>query len=372
MEKTNFKKTFNYQLASYSETKRNKWNNICPNCGRAEFSPYINVHTDEPVDERLCGKCNREHNCGYHMPPREWAARYGSMDKPHTTHQYTEAEVAEAVEYSKMKDCKSFVPQGRDEVMKHYTGLNYLGQVQSIAAMARYTPNSSEEQHPAVKAYFDRMATWCEESLTGDNTLVKYLYTIFPKERVDAALKLYHIGSTDNGHIIYWQIDEAGNVHTGKIMAYGTDGHRKKGRGAFNWVHTAKGEEMFPGQCLFGEHLLRDYSILSPIGLVESEKTAFILSILMPDVVWLATGGKQNFSLKMLAPLMNRDIYLLPDTDAMIEWSIKAREWSGMEFNFIIPEWYRTMCDDPRVRDMKWDIADILLRKLGKVDILEQ
>lgn len=46
-------------------------------------------------------------------------------------------------------------------------------------------------------------------------------------------------------------------------------------------------------QCLFGEHLLKKYPNKT-VALVESEKTAIICSALMPDYIWLATGGKKS------------------------------------------------------------------------------
>ena len=359
----NIKKSFNYRLATYNETKQNRWNRFCPHCGRADFSPYINIHTGEPVDEKVCGKCDHNSSCGYHMPPREWWAKYGSGQA--TKHQYTLEEIAEVENRCKMTDPGFYNRDSREEVMKQYTNLNFFRQVQSVSEAARYERCSFKRQHPSVQAYLKRMEAWCEESQSGDNTLNRYLYKLFLKERVDAALKRYRVGNTENGHIIYWQIDEMNHVHTGKVMAYGHDGHRKKGRGAFNWVHTAKGEEMFIGQCLFGEHLLSEMTTLGPIGLVESEKTALIMSILMPDVAWMATGGKQNFNLKMLAPIINHDVMVLPDTDAIIEWSSKLKEWFGEESSFTIPEWYISLCEDPRVRGMKWDVADMLLMKLN-------
>ena len=44
-------------------------------------------------------------------------------------------------------------------------------------------------------------------------------------------------------------------------------------------------------QCLFGEHLLKQYP-KKVVALVESEKTAVICAGLMPRFLWLATGGK--------------------------------------------------------------------------------
>ena len=53
-------------------------------------------------------------------------------------------------------------------------------------------------------------------------------------------------------------------------------------------------------QCLFGEHLLPQHPD-KPIALVESEKTAIICSGLMPQYLWLATGGKSQLSQEKLS-----------------------------------------------------------------------
>ena len=339
----NSKKSFNYRLATYSETKQNRWSRHCPHCGREDFSPYINVHTGEPVDEKVCGKCNHNSSCGYHMPPREWYAKYGSGQKSQRNQYDTSAAAV------------------KKKLMEKFSA----SACSALTECVTYSPLSMQPSHPAVEDYFGRMKALRDESLSGTNVLTEYLYKRFPKERVDEVLRRYQVGNTDDGRAIFWQIDSRGNVRTGKVMAYGPDGHRKKGKGAFTWVHTCEGELVFPcvGQCFFGEHLLEDYCITKPVGLVESEKTALIMSILVPDVLWLATGGKQNFNLDMLDPFVNRDVMLLPDSDAMFEWTAKAKDWSGSEFDFIIPQWYKKLCDDPRVRAKKLDIADILLNE---------
>lgn len=60
--------------------------------------------------------------------------------------------------------------------------------------------------------------------------------------------------------------------------------------------------------------------------LVESEKTALILSILKPGTVWLATGGKANRKESMLTPLIGLDMALCPDADALHPWHTRAVE----------------------------------------------
>ena len=62
-----------YRLAHSKEIKRNRWNNVCPACGRrGKFSPYIDTVTNEPIAAKECGRCCRERSCAYHMTPKEW------------------------------------------------------------------------------------------------------------------------------------------------------------------------------------------------------------------------------------------------------------------------------------------------------------
>jgi hypothetical protein len=67
-----------------------------------------------------------------------------------------------------------------------------------------------------------------------------------------------------------------------------------------NWLHKAFKEPEFNlSQCLFGLHrITEDYQ--KTIAIVESEKTAIVMSILLPHYIWLATGSKGNFKFEML------------------------------------------------------------------------
>lgn len=130
------------------------------------------------------------------------------------------------------------------------------------------------------------------------------------------------------GGIIYWQLDFNGNVRTGKIMHYDRNtGHRVKTGLAADWVHSRlrrKGllpEDFSVSQCLFGEHLLRSDDIRKVVALVESEKTALLGSLVFPDYVWVAVGGKANFKPERMVALCNRTVIIFPDVDAYDEWN---------------------------------------------------
>ena len=123
-----------------------------------------------------------------------------------------------------------------------------------------------------------------------------------------------------------------GIAGTDKIMKYdpGT-GHRIKDgktKGRINWVHSlmkytnALPQDWQLTQCLFGEHLLPEYPD-KPVALVESEKTAVICAAMMPEYIWLATGGKSQFN-ERLNVLQSRDIIAFPDVDGYETWTEKA------------------------------------------------
>lgn len=294
-----------------------------------------------PVDDKRCGKCNRLSNCGYHMPPREWAEQYAPKREWLSKEEYRE-------QYKK---------QRRESEEAKYKFLQ-----REAERKANSFDPIKEVQPPKVQAYLDRMGELCKLMQVHNNTLVDYLHLIESEEKVNAVLAKYHIGSTKQKEIIYWQIDLRGRVRTGKVMAYGNDGHRIKSKNA-NWMHAIEGIEQLAPQCLFGEHLLREHD--GPIALVESEKTALIFSLLCPDTLWLATGGINGFVHDRLWPIMNYDVVVYPDADALYEWSKKAEIFNREGYNLIIPNEYRTMCT-PEACQHKCDLADFLLQ--GKLD----
>lgn len=87
------------------------------------------------------------------------------------------------------------------------------------------------------------------------------------------------------------------------------------------WVHKLlKLKDFELQQCLFGLHLTSDSSI-KKIAIVEAEKTAIIMSLFLPNYIWLATGGKGNFSKKMLFPIIGFTIVAYPDKTEFDGWN---------------------------------------------------
>lgn len=269
-------------LASTADRHRligtKKW--VCPQCHQRTFVCYL--RNGEVIDPS-CGRCDRENNCGYHYTPREYYKdnawhREGRIARHSLKHRYRVMEQPK-VEY---------IPK------------NHL-----VSTMNGY-------EH---------------------NTLVHFLYSHFPAEHVDTVLQMYFVG-TYNGtgllrdSTIFWQVDKDMNVRYGKVMAYESDGHRKKtpqGKGmVYNYASLIHHEYHYK-QCLFGEHLLIQYPD-THVCIVESEKTAVICSITYheynpAECIWLATGSKGNLSYDMCRSLRGRMVILQPDQGAYDKWA---------------------------------------------------
>jgi hypothetical protein len=124
-------------------------------------------------------------------------------------------------------------------------------------------------------------------------------------------------------------------VRGGKIFGYDSlTGKRvKKPYVLQNWVHKVSPEHkdrpFILTHCFFGEHLLTRYPF-KPVGLVESEKTALICSLYLPNFVWLATGSLEGISIEKSQALKGRKVILFPDLSID---GVAFNKWKGkLEF----------------------------------------
>ncbi len=165
------------------------------------------------------------------------------------------------------------------------------------------------------------------------NHFVTFLIDLFGIEVTGQLISRYFIATSKhwNGATVFWQIDTEGKVRTGKIMLY-SPATGKRVKEPFNhisWVHKALRQPEFElKQCLFGEHLLIDK--VKPIAIVESEKTAVIASVYLPQFIWLAVGSLTNLNAEKCSVLKGRTIALFPDLNGFEKWSRKARELSHL------------------------------------------
>jgi hypothetical protein len=231
----------------------------CPNCGKRSFVRFVDNETGNYLTENY-GRCDRETECKYYAQPTNGKKHFSTFKIP--------------------------------EVV----------------------PTS----------YIDRMLIDKTELDYNQNNFVKFLFNYFDVKQVGKVLEAYHIGTSKHweGANIFWQIDNKNKVRTGKIMLYDvSSGKRiKEPYNCINWAHRVlKLKDYNLKQCLFGLHRI-NIEMSKPIAIVESEKTAIIMSIEAPDFLWLATGSKSNLKEELLRPIKSRIIILHPDKGEFQDW----------------------------------------------------
>lgn len=300
---------------------------VCPKCGRKScFTRYVDGNAQITFPNHV-GKCDHINSCGYHYTPKEYF-----QDNP------TIKETM--IEQNNRSDTPS---RAVKPIAKPLS---------SSAPQTSYLPSD-----------------WVSQSMQkfDVNPLYRYLTKVAGKEKTDRLFNLYKVGTSKmwNGATVFWQIDINGNVRAGKIMGYDAKtGHRiKHPFNQVNWVHSVKRVPDFHmKQCLFGEHLLSETSIpASTVAIVESEKTALIAALFIPDFVWLATGGMHgSFNSKAMQVLCGREVILFPDLKATEEWKRKTAMLHSICKRVTCSDLLEKMATD-RQREAGLDIADFLL-----------
>lgn len=178
----------------------------------------------------------------------------------------------------------------------------------------------------------------------GECALKKFLSVRFGVERVSEVWDRYRVGSKvlRSGEIatVFWYIDKEGRCCHDKVMLYGENGRRSKEYGGGRRFKVGDG---YRGRSYFGSHLLGGHN--GRIAVVESEKSALIMSLAHPDTLWLATGGAS-----MLREV-GRDWKLWRDFDSA------GLRWQDMYPNQSV-KWWEVYSDVEK----GMDIADIILR----------
>ena len=300
----------------------------CPKCHTTGvFSRYIDTETGQYLSFDV-GRCNREDKCGYHYTPKQYFADHPDEKDSRQT--------------DKSQKCASY----------------------------------KKREKTTVKQICRIPKEYIIKSLGYDSNFVRFLCSLFDhytKEAptVQRIMSDYYLGYTQNGSVIFWQIDGNHRIRAGKIMQYNpyTGKRIKSGSGAIDWVHAklkksgVLSDDWELSQCLFGEHLLR----LRPndtVCLVESEKSAIIGSAVMPDYIWLATGGKGNLKSDKCECLKGRNVIIYPDLKAFNEWKNKAEIIAReIGFDIFVSDILEKTATDEE-REGGFDIADFLIRQL--------
>lgn len=150
-------------------------------------------------------------------------------------------------------------------------------------------------------------------------------------------VEMYYLGVLNND-VIFWQIDTLKSLRAGKVMAYNEAGKRQ---GFPRWWHRIKGSTCQLNQCFFGEHLIS--TINKPIAIVESEKTACLMTIFNPAFLWLACGSASNLQDNKCSSISKYDVTLFPDHkqyDENSNWKAKGEKW-GFKVSSDCESWFK-------------------------------
>ncbi|MFL0354784.1 DUF6371 domain-containing protein [Xanthomarina sp. GH4-25] len=238
---------------------------LCPNCQKKTLVRYVDAETKQYLEDHI-GRCDRESKCAHH-----------------------------------------FTPKGNTPVS---------------VQLLDYKPEEPTFHSQNIFGEF------CNNYM--ENNFIKYLLKIHNRVDIIEVITKYRIGTSNHwkGATLFLQIDENADVHAGKVMLYDkkTGKRVKKPFNCITWLHRVlQIKDFVLQQCLFGMHLLTDCEIKA-IGIVESEKTAIIMSIFRRDIIWMATGSKANFKAKLLKPLKGRKIIAFPDKSEYKDWNRKVMQ----------------------------------------------
>lgn len=324
---------FRYQLQVY---KGISTRHTCPQCGhKGEFVLYIDTKTGQPLHPSV-GRCERRLKCGYEYKPHEFF-----KDNP-------DAKPKDDWKPTYVKPLPQSVPK-----------TDYLP--------AQYIPTMKQMEN---------------------NNLFRFFCSKFGEAKSREVFEKYKIGTSkhwrnnDGLSTVFPQIDTNGNLRQIKVIAYNPDSGRRLHKEHFAEKLTSKGyvsdtmqdKVWFAGksllcnfdanlvQCFFGEHLLKTGN---DVSIVESEKTAMIASLYLPNSIWLATGGKNGSrwtSSDVCKVLTGKNVFLYPDLKCLQEWTEKAEILKSHGIKVHVSRYLEEHATDED-KEKGFDIGDYLLQE---------
>ncbi len=241
------------------------------------------------------------------------------------------------------------------EAVKILTGGSYLDADQPVR----------RQQYVAPTDYFSRDAMEATKVGAYETNLFKWLKTQFSAIQIEALQRQFDIGGKGE-RVIFWQVDKAGRVRTGKVMAYNQETGKRSREVYPSWMHQAESFNL--SQCFFGESQLMDTSRINElVCIVESEKTALIAATYWPEYIWMASGGVQNMTKGKFEALRGRDVKLYPDAKLSLDqkptpyeqWTQLAIELNRQGFSVTVSDWIENNAT-PEQKESGYDLADFV------------
>jgi hypothetical protein len=281
----------------------------CPKCGSRRSFSAIEGYPDK-------GKCFR---CGEFIAPPSDAALRSAMHIPSYQQLFVSMdEVNRSMQYFDtiaMEFC--YDTYAREERAAIY---EYLGQF--TREQAECMAHISVGDHLPCDEFNDLILTLARR--------FPFAARLVEITRSTTALNDSLIGLADDGATIFWYRDIEGRIVNGKKIYYDRFKRDKLKQLPHYIYSTTHGY----GSCLFGEEqLARDHvrADMTPfperalVYLVESEKTAVIGRYLLPNAIWIASGGSSSLTRSKAAVLQGRRVRILYDNDrAGREGAVKA------------------------------------------------
>ena len=206
----------------------------------------------------------------------------------------------------------------------------YLKYPESDASMSDWTP-APPPQPPKPLDYVSKDVVNTTLSQYKTNVFYMWLVKLFGFEVADNLRTDYNIGTAKGNGTIFWQEDRKSNVRTGKVMYYHPTGKRIKERNSW-FLHSRIKEDFNYKQCFFGLHLTTPDK---PVALCESEKTAILMSVFMPEYTWVASGGSEMLNLQRLNELPRLDM-VFPDNGQFEKWEQKTRIFANRQMDLSV------------------------------------
>ena len=145
----------------------------------------------------------------------------------------------------------------------------------------------------------------------------------FDQDKLQALMKRYPIGATEQYEPIFWHINAENKITNGHIITMDD----KTGKIFDDDWYYQDGRPM----CLFGENLLHAFPSQT-VALVTDEMTAAIMSCFPTPYVWLATGKEQATPSDLL-PLVGKSVVVFPDKGEYCKWQEMLQAVSNLQFH---------------------------------------
>ena len=145
----------------------------------------------------------------------------------------------------------------------------------------------------------------------------------FDQDKLEALMKRYPIGATEQGESIFWHINAENKITNGHIITMDSETGKVYDD---SWYY----QDGRP-TCMFGEHLLGAFPSQT-VALVTDELTAAVMSCFPTPYVWLATGKEQATPSDLL-PLVGKSVVVFPDKGEYCKWQEMLQAVSNLQFH---------------------------------------